>query len=83
MVTILRFLNEGKTIEEIAEYLNKLLLNKELINNICIALIRFSDRGSEFYEKLYTIDISEDNNEIVNEYETAMCRILTKKTKNS
>jgi len=83
LVTILRFLHEGKTIEEIAEYLEKLPLNKELINYICIALIRFSDRGSEFYEKLYTIDIAEDNNEIVNEYETAMCRMLTKKTKNS
>ena len=83
LVTILRFLHEGKTIEEIAEYLKKSPLNKELINYICIALIRFSDRGSEFYEKLYTIDIAEDNNEIVNEYETAMCRMLTKKTKNS
>jgi len=83
LVTILRFLNEGKTIEGIAEYLKKLPLNKELINYICIALIRFSDRGSEFYEKLYIIGIPENENVIVNEHETAMCRLLTKKTNNN
>lgn len=83
LVTILRFLNEGKTLDGIEEYLKKLPLNKELINYICIALIRFSDCGSKFYERFYSLDIPEEENVIVNEYETAMCRSLTKKTKNN
>lgn len=79
LVNVLKLLNRGMTIEDLAIYLQNQPLYKELINYISIALIKFSIKGTEFYEKLYTFDISEDKNIRVKENETRMCRMLTKK----
>jgi len=83
LVNILILLNDGLSLEEIEEYLNELPLHKELINYISIALIKFSDRGYEFYEKFYNLENSINKSVIIDESETIMCRKLIKKDTNN
>jgi len=82
LVNILELLNAGSTIDQLVNYVHNQSLYKELINYICIALVRFSDRGVEFYERLYSEERIADKNGLPYLHETAMCRMLTKKDKN-
>lgn len=82
LVNILELLNSGSTIDQLVNYVHNQSLYKELINYICIALVRFSDRGVEFYERLYSEERIADKNGLPYLNETAMCRMLTKKDKN-
>lgn len=81
LVTLMKYLHEGKTINELEDYLKTLTLNGYLINCICAALIRFSERGYEFFEAFYSTGIEEKEIESAGKYEMIMCRSLAKKEK--
>ncbi len=78
LVRLMKYLYVGVTIEEIKEIIKNFEFNYTLMNGICVALLHFSDRGAEFFDEFYVLDIPEDLNEISLAIEKGITRSLTR-----